>query len=237
MPQIINDNETCFPKCYSADENGIVAVGGRPTAKLLLGAYQSGVFPWPHDDMPLLWFCPDPRFVIKPTDIVINRSLQKAMRQSKLVIKADTNFLAVMKKCQTSKRSQQDGTWITNEMISGYCELYRMGLAHSIEAYDGEKLVGGLYGISLGTIFFGESMFFEQDNASKICFATLAAHLVDWNFSLIDCQAHTTHLEKFGAYSIARTDFLHLIDQNSQRKNKLGPWKLEFSPAQAARML
>ncbi|HXW52848.1 MAG TPA: leucyl/phenylalanyl-tRNA--protein transferase, partial [Myxococcota bacterium] len=204
MTVILSATDTNFPPAHHADEQGIVAIGGDFSSERLIKAYKKGIFPWPHRNLPILWFCPDPRFVLEPKKIVLKQTLRKAMRKSKLEIRADEKFLDVIKRCAESERNSQDGTWITPEMIAGYHELYRLGLAHSIEAYDNGELVGGLYGLALGAIFFGESMFFIKPDASKICFVTLAAHLVEWKFSLIDCQAHTDHLTNFGALFITR---------------------------------
>lgn len=232
MPKFLDHREE-FPHGDQADEFGIVAVGGDFAPERLLQAYQKGIFPWPHQDLPILWFCPDPRFVLEPKNIIIARSLKKILKATTLSIRADTNFLAVMKHCQSIQQARHDATWITDEMIHGYYELHKQGFAHSIEAYDGTQLVGGLYGISLGSIFFGESMFYVQPNASKVCFATLVAHLIDWHFSLIDCQAHTHHLERFGAHAIDRPEFLSHIYANNNVPSKKGPWLLNIAPAQA----
>lgn len=232
MPKLLT-HEVAFPKGDQADEYGVVAVGGDFKPERLLQAYQQGIFPWPHHDLPILWFCPNPRFVLEPHKIIVARSLKKILKSTTLTIHADTNFMAVMKQCQSIQQARHDATWITDDMIAGYYELHKQGVAHSIEAYDGTQLVGGLYGISIGSIFFGESMFYIQPNASKVCFATLVAHLIDWHFSLIDCQAHTHHLERFGAHAIARTDFLAQIQANNDIPSKKGPWLLSISPVQA----
>lgn len=233
MPLLLSTKTMAFPAAHQADENGIVAIGGDFLPQRLLLAYQAGIFPWPHQGLPILWFCPNPRFVLDLKQIKVSRSLAKAIRQSTLTIKADHNFLAVMKRCQQANRQHQEGTWITDEMINGYYKLFQQGFAHSIEAYENDALVGGLYGVSLGSIFFGESMFFLQSNASKICLVSLVAHLLDWRFSLIDCQAHTHNLENFGAKAIDRDYFLSLIKSNQTQPTKRGPWQLSMSPQQA----
>lgn len=233
MPILLDDNNIFFPDHSEADEFGILAVGGDLSPERLLAAYFGGIFPWPHPGLPLLWFSPDPRFVLPPLGIAINHSLGKALKKSSLVIKADTNFRAVMKGCQASQRNDQDGTWITNAMIDGYEALHHLGYAHSIEAYRDKQLVGGLYGVSIGSFFFGESMFFLETNASKIAFVTLVAHLLQWNFSLIDCQSHTKHLEKFGAYPLPRTEFLQKLALSHQTPTRLGPWTFFMSPHEA----
>ncbi|MCA9507123.1 MAG: leucyl/phenylalanyl-tRNA--protein transferase [Myxococcales bacterium] len=233
MPVFLDETNILFPDHSHADEHGILAVGANLEPDTLLAAYYNGIFPWPHPGLPLLWFSPDPRFVMRPQDILINRSLIKAIKNSSLQIKADCNFYRVMKGCQKSLRAEQDGTWITNELIEGYCDLHGLGYAHSIEAYQDGRLVGGLYGVSIGSLFFGESMFFLQSNASKIAFATLVAHLITWNFSLIDCQSHTQHLEKFGAQPIKRNDFLYELEKSHQHPTMQGPWRFTMTPQQA----
>lgn len=233
MPVFLSLTNTDFPAPEQADQHGIVAIGGDLSRKRLIKAYQSGIFPWPHEGLPTLWFCPDPRFVLKPAQLVINESFNKTLRRSSLSIKADNNFSAVIEKCAEKKRKDQDGTWISDDMMQAYLDLYLHGLAHSIEAYDQDRLVGGLYGISLGAIFFGESMFFEQKDASKICLATLAAHLLDWQFSLIDCQVYSHHLEKLGAFSMPRDEFLRHLRTGQKSPTKKGPWQFYFSPSEA----
>lgn len=218
-----------FPPVEEADEHGIVAVGGDLSAKRLIEAYSLGIFPWPHPDLPLLWFCPNPRFVLRPKEAIFSRSFKKELKNSKLLIKADTNFTKVMRACKDSKRVNQNGTWITDEMIDAYYKVHQIGLAHSIEAYDGETLVGGLYGVSMGSVFFGESMFFKEANASKICFATLVAHLIDWDFSLIDCQAHTENLERLGARYMERPEFLKELAHGLKAPTNNQPWQLHLS--------
>ncbi len=230
MTILLDDDNIFFPSHDEADEYGIVAVGGDLSPERLLSAYFSGIFPWPHQGLPLLWFSPDPRFVLVPHKILINRTLAKLVKTSRLEVTTDTNFRAVMLECQASSRKDQNGTWITDAMIDGYETLHHMGYAHSVEAYRENKLVGGLYGVSIGSIFFGESMFFIETNASKVAFVTLVAHLIDWGFCLIDCQSHTRHLEKFGAGPMKRSDFLVELDQSHHYTTKLGPWHLHMSP-------
>lgn len=232
MPVLLTD-DLDFPPADEADEHGIVAWGGDFSPERLLLAYQRGIFPWPHRGLPIVWFCPDPRFVLEPKNILIPKSLKKTLKTTSLTIKADTNFLAVIKNCQQVHKQRHADTWITNDMVDAYYALHRQGFAHSIEAYEDGHLVGGLYGISLGSIFFGESMFFTRPNASKICFVTLVAHLIDWQFSLIDCQAHTHHLVRFGAEAMARSDFLHALQASLNIPSKTGPWLLHLNPALA----
>jgi leucyl/phenylalanyl-tRNA---protein transferase len=231
----LTDN-TCFPDAETADEHGIVAVGGDYRIARLLTAYSKGIFPWPHAGL-LLWFCPDPRFVLKLDKINLSRSMRKILKSTPLLIRADNNFLMVIKKCQELHNMRHGGTWITDDLINGYYALHQMGYAHSIEAYDGNKLVGGLYGIALGNIFYGESMFFEQANASKICLVVLMAHLRLWGIALMDCQDYTDHLAQFGAHFMPRRDFLEKVKQNQKVPSKKAPWLLQLSPALSVKYL
>lgn len=227
MPIFQLPEEHLFPPSELADENGIVAVGGDTHPNRLLEAYRQGIFPWPHEGLPLLWFSPDPRFVLEPKNLRISRSLKKAIQKSQLIIKTDQDFESVMTNCASVKRSEQSGTWITKEMTEGYLGLHQMGYAHSIEGYENHDLVGGLYGISLGGCFFGESMFSLTPNASKICFVALARQLAAWNFDLIDCQQQTQTLERLGALCWTRKKFLKTLRHSLHRPTIKGPWKLD----------
>ncbi|MDP2343317.1 MAG: leucyl/phenylalanyl-tRNA--protein transferase [Deltaproteobacteria bacterium] len=223
-----------FPDPETANEAGVVCAGAKPTPALLTEAYQNGIFPWPHRGYPLLWFSPDPRFVLPPKEAHLHRSLKKAMRKTTITIKADTAFVDVIGHCSKSKRPGQRGTWITADMIAGYTALHREGFAHSIEAWEGDKLVGGLYGVSFGSVFFGESMFATVEDASKIAFATLLANLRHWRFDLVDCQAHTDHLERFGAVHWPRRQFLDVLKVCMKAPTRMGPWEIEVQPAAAS---
>lgn len=226
-----------FPSVESADENGVIAIGGDTHPDRLLAAYKRGIFPWPYGDLPLLWFCPDPRFVLVPRQLHMPRSLLKSMRNTRLTVRVDSAFAQVIDECSNVMRPGQSGTWITEEIKAGYQALHERGYAHSIEAYLDEVLVGGLYGVSLGKVFFGESMFSKNANASKIAFATLVAQLIDWNYMLIDCQAYTDHLARFGASEMARADFLELIKQNNLHATCPGRWTFNFQPSSASAYL
>jgi len=226
-----------FPPAQSATKDGIVAVGGDTSPERLLLAYSQGIFPWPHEGYPLLWFSPDPRFVLKPKDVTLSRSLAKAMKRAPYQIKADTAFAEVIANCSRVPREGQDGTWITDEMRDGYTMLHKMGFAHSIEAWRGDELVGGLYGISLGGMFFGESMFALAEDASKIAFATLIAHLLVWKFDLIDCQSYTAHLARFGAGHIPRKRFLKILEDSLQKPTQKAPWELTLPLARTLELL
>lgn len=221
----------------AATPEGIVAVGGSPTPEMLKFAYSRGIFPWPHEGHPLLWFCPDPRFVLVPEEAHVPRSLRKQMRRGAFEVRADTAFGDVIRRCSRKERPGQDGTWITREMVKGYTALHREGYAHSIEAWQDGRLAGGLYGISLGGTFFGESMFADAPDASKVCLATLLAHLVHWGFALLDCQSHTSHLATFGAVEWPRRRFLAVLEESLRAPTRVGPWQLELGPAEAAAVL
>jgi leucyl/phenylalanyl-tRNA--protein transferase len=227
-----------FPPPERATPEGVLAIGGKPEPDLLLAAYSRGIFPWPHQGLPLLWFCPDPRFVLVPTAAHLSRSLRKVMRRGDFEVRADTAFPEVMRACARKRRSGQRGTWITRDMIRGYTALHERGFAHSIEALRDGRLVGGLYGLSLGAVFFGESMFADVPDASKVAFATLLGNLIRWGFPLVDCQSYTEHLASFGAEEWPRERFLAALDEVLQAApTRMGPWVLELGPAEAAEVI
>ncbi|HTQ78740.1 MAG TPA: leucyl/phenylalanyl-tRNA--protein transferase [Thermoanaerobaculia bacterium] len=226
-----------FPPPAAANEDGVLAIGGRPDPETLLTAYSRGIFPWPHEGYPLLWFCPDPRFVLVPTAAHLPRSLRKTLRRGGFEVRADTAFQRVMEACAAAPRPDRQGTWINPAMIAGYTELHRRGLAHSIEAWQDGRLVGGLYGISLGAVFFGESMFASVPDASKVAFATLLANLIEWQFALVDCQTYTEHLDRFGAVDWPRAKFLRVLKKALKAPTRPGPWELAIGPAAAAERL
>lgn len=231
------NEELVFPPPEAATEEGIVAVGGDVSPERLILAYGQGIFPWPVRGLPLLWFSPDPRFVLPPAEAHLPRSLRKHMRRTDLCIRADSAFDRVMVGCAQVPRPGQDGTWITAELRNGYNRLHRLGYAHSVEAWRGDALVGGLYGVSLGRAFFGESMFAVEPDSSKVAFATLLAHLVIWGFTLVDCQVHTEHLARFGALHWSRTKFLAALREALAAPTRTGPWSLTMAPAQAVAIL
>lgn len=225
------DHRLIFPPPQLAEDNGVLAVGGDLSEERLILAYSSGIFPWPHEGLPLLWHSPDPRTVLVPSEIHVGRSLEKSIRRGTYEVRLDTAFRQVMRGCSGKERPNQDGTWITDEMIEGYVALHRRGLAHSVEAWRGDELVGGLYGVSLGGAFFGESMFAEAPDASKVAFATLVRQLDRWGFDFVDCQVHTEHLERFGAVEWSRTRFLAALKKALKKPTRVGPWRLD--PAEA----
>ncbi|GHV61309.1 leucyl/phenylalanyl-tRNA--protein transferase [Spirochaetia bacterium] len=189
----------------------IVAVGGNLSPGMLLSAYEQGIFPWYNPEDPILWQCPDPRFVLFPENLHISASMQRVFKRCEFEIALDRDFAGVINGCAEIDRPGQDGTWITNDIIAAYTELHRLGYAHSAESYHEGKLVGGCYGIVLGRVFFGESMFARQSNASKAAFLTLAQNLFADGIAFIDCQVHTDHLESLGGVEMGRPEFLKLL--------------------------
>ncbi len=188
-----------------------LARGGTLDAASLLAAYRAGVFPWYSPGQPVKWWCPDPRFVMRPADFRLTDSLRKTMRKPGWAVTFDTQFDTVMRRCAEVPRPGQDGTWITEEMIAAYCELHRLGFAHSVEVSWEGRLVGGLYGVALGRLFHGESMFHLRADASKVGFATLVARLRACDYFLIDCQMPTPHLASLGAFATDRAEFLEVV--------------------------
>ena len=204
-----------FPPLTKAmrEPNGLLAAGGDLSADRLVQAYRHGCFPWFSEGQPILWWSPDPRTVLFPEELHVSRSLAKLLRQQRYQVSFDRDFEAVIQACAAPRRDA-DGTWITDDMQNAYTELHARGHAHSVEVWDNGELVGGLYGLAMGQLFFGESMFSRADNASKFGFITLARHLQAWGFVLIDCQMPTPHLESLGARSIPRQQFAdYLRDQ------------------------
>ncbi|BAU74346.1 leucyl/phenylalanyl-tRNA--protein transferase [Metapseudomonas furukawaii] len=192
------------------EPNGLLAAGGDLSPERLIRAYRHGCFPWYQDGQPILWWSPDPRTVLPPQEIHISRSLAKLLRQARFRVTFDQAFADVIQGC-AGPRNYTDGTWITSPMQAAYIELHERGVAHSVEVWKDDELVGGLYGLAIGRIFFGESMFSRADNASKVGFATLVRHLHDWGFVLIDCQMPTQHLQSFGARPISREKFARYL--------------------------
>ncbi|MFC0711339.1 leucyl/phenylalanyl-tRNA--protein transferase [Azorhizophilus paspali] len=190
--------------------NGLLAVGGDLSAERLIQAYRHGCFPWYQAGQPILWWSPDPRTVLFPRELHVSRSLRKVLRQERFQVSFDRDFAAVIQAC-AGPRDYADGTWITPEMRKAYQELHHCGIAHSVEVWQNGVLVGGLYGLAIGQLFFGESMFSHADNASKVGFATLVERLERWSFVLIDCQMPTQHLQSLGARSIPRTEFSNYL--------------------------
>jgi leucyl/phenylalanyl-tRNA--protein transferase len=215
-----------FPPPSWATRDGLIAVGGDLRPERLVLAYGSGIFPWPHEGMPLLWFCPNPRMVLRPRELHVSHSLRKVMRKNELHVTLDRDFGRVIRACARTPRSHENGTWITDEIIDAYTRLHLNGLAHSVEVWQEGSLVGGLYGVSLGAAFFGESMFARASNASKVGFATLVQQLDRWGFRLVDCQMYTPHLARFGATPWPREDFLDSLEVALREPTRRGCWQL-----------
>ncbi len=216
-----------FPHPESAleDPNGLLAVGGDLSPPTLLRAYRNGIFPWYEPGQPILWWSPDPRLVLYPQRLHLSRSLRKTLRRGRYRITFDQAFEAVIRACATTPRPGQPGTWLTPEMQAAYLRLHELGHAHSAEAWQGERLVGGLYGVALGGIFFGESMFTHASDASKAAFATLVRHLQAWGYRLIDCQVTTEHLLRLGAEEIPRRRFLAELKSALHHPGQSSPWQ------------
>lgn len=200
-----------FPDPLHTSKQGVLAYGGDLNPNRIIKAYMNGIFPWYNEGDPILWWSPNPRCVLYPNDLKVSRSFQKTINKNLYEIKFDTNFQAVMKECSSAKRDGQKGTWILPEIIEAYVKLFELGFAHSFEAYYDGELVGGGYGVVIGDVFCGESMFAKKSDASKVAFYYLIEKLKQNNFSLIDCQIPTPHLESLGAKTILREDFLKLI--------------------------
>lgn len=207
-------NELYFPPVTEADEEGILAIGGDLSTQRLLLAYRNGIFPWYSDDEPIIWWCPNPRFVLFPNEIKISKSMRAVLKKQTYSFTINNCFNNVIKNCKTINREGQNGTWISEEVIDAYTNLHNLGYALSAETWKNNKLVGGLYGVKMGNIFFGESMFSLSPNASKFAFIQLVQHLKNEGVKLIDCQVYTNHLESLGAKMIARKDFMHLLKQH-----------------------
>jgi len=210
--------------------DGLLAVGGDLSPRRLIAAYQKGIFPWYDKNQPILWWSPSQRMVLFPEQLKIARSLRKTLRKKKFTLTLDQNFRAVMENCAAPRRSES-GTWITDDMLEAYCRLHELGIAHSVESWYEGELVGGLYGVALGRIFFGESMFARVSDASKVAFVHFVWQLQAWGYELIDCQMQTAHLQRFGAIDIPRRDFLKLLNHLCKVGGYKGEWHFEsFEP-------
>ena len=210
-----------FPPLSKAlrEPNGLLAAGGDLSAERLIAAYRHGCFPWYQDNQPILWWSPDPRTVLFPEELHVSRSLAKVLRRARYRVTFDQAFAKVIQAC-AAPRDYADGTWITTPMQHAYLELHQRGIAHSVEVWRDDELVGGLYGLAMGQLFFGESMFSRADNASKVGFVTLVEQLKAWGFALIDCQMPTQHLHSFGARPIARADFADYLKRHIDQPSK-----------------
>jgi leucyl/phenylalanyl-tRNA--protein transferase len=207
MPIFILNKENIFPPVHLAEPDGLLAAGGELSPERLLVAYRNGIFPW-YEGEHILWWCPDPRFVLYPGDLKVSKSMKQLFRKNTYHVTFNQAFPEVIAQCKTVSRRGQDGTWISDEMKKAYIEMHRLGYAMSVEAWKGDQLAGGLYGIRLGHVFFGESMFSNQSNASKYAFISCVEKLKSEQVQLIDCQVYTEHLESLGARMISRSLFL-----------------------------
>ena len=204
-----------FPPISETNADGILAVGGDLSSERLTLAYKSGIFPWFNEDEPLIWWSPNPRMVLFLEELVISKSMRNILKKDVFKVTFNQDFRDVISNCQRIKRQGQSGTWITNDMIEAYCKLHELGIAKSVEVWQNEKLVGGLYGIDLGTVFCGESMFSKVSNASKVAFIALVNHLKEANYKLLDCQVYNEHLESLGCREIERVDFMKILKSNA----------------------
>jgi leucyl/phenylalanyl-tRNA--protein transferase len=211
------------PNADRVGPHGLVAVGGDLRPATLIDAYGKGIFPW-YEQAPILWFSPDPRMVLLPEELRISRSVRRALHRNLFEVRFDTAFDRVIAACAAVARPEQSGTWINADMVRAYGVLHRHGYAHSCEVWRDGRLAGGLYGVSLGGAFFGESMFSLEPDASKVAFIRLVERLRDWSFALVDCQIHTDHLARFGARELPRDQFLHSLAGALRLPTRRGSW-------------
>lgn len=224
MPVYRLTHELAFPDPEGSRADGLVAVGGDLSPQRLLLAYRFGIFPWYTDGSPILWWSPSQRCVLDPDGFHVSRSLRRLLRQDRFICTFDQAFAEVIDACAETRRSAGQGTWITPEMTQAYCALHDAGFAHSAEVWENNVLAGGIYGVSLGRAFFGESMFKRVANASKVALCVLARRLHTWQFQLIDCQIMNPHLQRLGAYEIPRTRFLERLARAQQFPTRRGTW-------------
>ncbi|MEQ6342163.1 MAG: leucyl/phenylalanyl-tRNA--protein transferase [Gammaproteobacteria bacterium] len=242
------DGTHSFPPVEYAfrEPNGLLAAGGDLAPARLITAYRSGIFPWYNEGQPILWWSPDPRVVLFPSHLKVSRSLRKTLKKREFNVTLDTAFRQVMQACAAPRThgrktapafpalppsmAVDGGTWITDEMLDAYCRLHELGIAHSVEAWRGDELVGGLYGVAIGRVFFGESMFSRVTDASKVAFVHLVRQLERWGYAVIDCQVGSSHLQSLGAEDISRADFNTLLKQWRDVTGHAAPWRIECEP-------
>ena len=225
MPVLPLTDSLAFPNPNGAEASGLVAYGGDLSPHRLLAAYAQGLFPWPHgEDLPLLWFSPDPRTVLVPAALHVSRSLRKTLRQGRFTVRFDTAFDRAVHACAVTRRVGQQGTWITPPMRQAYGVLHQLGFAHSAEAWLEDRLVGGVYGVSIGAAFFAESMFTHVSNAAKVAFVYLVRQLAVWGFHFVDCQTYSDHVQNFGAVPWQRASFLNALSAALREPTRRGPW-------------
>jgi leucyl/phenylalanyl-tRNA--protein transferase len=224
MPVELSRRVLEFPDPDDADESGLLAIGGDLSIDRLKLAYSKGIFPWYEDGMPILWWSPDPRMVLLPEKMIISHSLKQSIRKQQFTVTIDHAFEKVIKLCAKTPRKDEDGTWITRDMQQAYIRLHEAGYAHSAEAWLDGKLVGGLYGVSQGKAFFGESMFHHVTNASKVAMYYLVEKLKTWNFEIIDAQVYTNHLESLGGELIPRSQYMQILNKALVVEDIVGKW-------------
>ena len=227
MPVYQLSKDLIFPAPYLASKEGLLAIGGDLSIRRLLLAYRNGIFPWYSEDEPILWWSPDPRLVLYPNELKVSRSLKKVIKQNIFEIHMDRAFEAVISECAQVRLENREGTWIVADMIRAYCRLYEAGFAHSVEAWQDNDLAGGLYGVSIGKCFFGESMFTRITNASKVALVALVEHLKSLEFAFIDCQINTAHLCRLGAREISRARYLNELKEALKHSTHKGNWSLQ----------
>lgn len=212
MPVYQLTEEVMFPNPELAEDDGLLAIGGDLSFERLLLAYCNGIFPWYSDDEPILWWCPKPRFVIKPNEVNVSKSMKRVFNKREFKVTFDNDFEGVIRNCK-ELRENKEGTWITNEIMSAYIDLFKRGFATSVEVYKEEKLVGGLYGVKIGRCFFGESMFSTETNASKVALISMCRRLEKEDYIFLDCQMHTNHLESMGGNFVSWEEFKEMLQE------------------------
>jgi len=238
VPWLDHDPEAPFPLAHSAlrDPDGLLATGGDLSTARLLNAYRHGIFPWFSEGQAIQWWCPDPRMVLRSERVRLSTRFRRELRRSSWVARADTAFAEVIDACARVPRAGQLGTWITAGMRAAYGELHRLGHAHSVEVFDGERLVGGIYGVAIGRMFFGESMFSGESGGSKVALAALAKRLCEWGWPLIDAQVENPHLLSLGAEMWPRQDFLSRMDALTTASEPAQSWTSRFGELPATRL-
>lgn len=214
-----------FPPADHANPDGLLAIGGKLTEDWLLMAYQNGIFPWFSEGDPIMWWSPNPRFILRPEKIKVSKSMRPFLNSEQYSFKLDSDFEQVIEECSSIPRQGQNGTWITTHMKNAYIALHRIGMAHSAEIWKDDQLIGGLYGVSIGRMFFGESMFSKKPNASKLALIKLCKWLSKHGFKIIDCQVYSEHLERMGAEYISREFFVELLREGVDQPSLRGNWK------------